>query len=60
MRGVALSSEALLRNPIVGIIGCCARATTGHAAALPSPAMNSLRRIRDLPRGRKSPVETGL
>ena len=24
---------------------CCARATTGHAAALPSPAMNSRRRI---------------
>jgi hypothetical protein len=30
--------------------GCCARATTGHAVALPSPAMNSRRRIRDLPR----------
>jgi hypothetical protein len=29
--------------------GCCALATTGHAAA-PSPAMNSRRRIRDLPR----------
>jgi hypothetical protein len=28
--------------------GCCARATTGHAAALPTPAMNSRRRIRDL------------
>jgi hypothetical protein len=24
---------------------CCARATNGHAAALPSPAMNSRRRI---------------
>src|SRR6516164_6826951 len=24
---------------------CCARATTGHTAALPSPAMNSRRRI---------------
>jgi hypothetical protein len=24
---------------------CCARATTGHAATLPSPAMNSRRRI---------------
>jgi hypothetical protein len=30
--------------------GCCAHATTGHAAAPPSPAMNSRRRIRDLPR----------
>jgi hypothetical protein len=28
--------------------GCCARATSGHAAALPIPAMNSRRRIRDL------------
>jgi hypothetical protein len=26
--------------------GCCARTTTGHAAALLSPAMNSRRRIR--------------
>jgi hypothetical protein len=31
---------------------CCARATAGHAAVLPSPAMNSRRRIRDLPRDR--------
>jgi hypothetical protein len=29
---------------------CCARAKVGHAAALPSPEMNSRRRIRDLPR----------
>ena len=29
---------------------CCARAVTSHAAALPSPAMNSRRRIGDLPR----------
>ena len=28
--------------------GCCARAASGQAAALPSPAMNSRRRIRDL------------
>jgi len=26
------------------------RTTTGHAAALTSPALNSRRRIRDLPR----------
>jgi hypothetical protein len=32
-------------DPITGIAGCCARATTGHAAALPSAAMNSRRRI---------------
>jgi hypothetical protein len=35
----------LLRNPITGIAGCCARAASGHAAALPSPAINSRRRI---------------
>ena len=29
--------------------GCCARAAIGHTAALPSPAINSLRRIRDPP-----------
>jgi hypothetical protein len=34
-------------KPITGTVDCCARATTGHAAALPSPAMNSLRRILD-------------
>jgi hypothetical protein len=28
-----------------GIVGCWACATTGHAAALPSPTMNSRRRI---------------
>jgi hypothetical protein len=33
---------------------CCARAASGHATALPSPAMNSLRRIRDLPPDRGS------
>jgi hypothetical protein len=36
-----------LRNPITGIVGCCARAATGHAAATPVPksVMNSRRRI---------------
>jgi len=34
------------QDPITGIAGCCARAASGHAAAvLPSPAMNSRRRI---------------
>jgi hypothetical protein len=44
------SKEAPLRIPITGTAGCCARATTGHAAAPPIPAMNSRRRIHDLPR----------
>ena len=35
---------------MTGIAGCCARAASGQAAALPSPAMNSRRRICDLPR----------
>ena len=34
----------LLRNPITGIAGCCARATSGPAiAAPPSSVMNSRR-----------------
>jgi hypothetical protein len=35
------------------------RATTGHAAALPSPAMNCRRRIRDLPRLDRQPIAVG-
>ena len=34
----------MLRNPITGIAGCCARAASGHAAAAPpSSVMNSRR-----------------
>jgi hypothetical protein len=29
------SGEVLLRNPITGITGCCARAASGHVAAAP-------------------------
>jgi hypothetical protein len=36
------------RYPITGNDFSCARATTGHAAVLPSPAMNSRRRINHL------------
>jgi hypothetical protein len=43
-----LIRRRLLRNPISGDAGCCARAASGHAAAPPSPAMNSLRRIHPL------------
>ena len=35
-----LPSDTLLRNPITGIAGCCARAASGHAAAPPSSPMN--------------------
>jgi hypothetical protein len=37
------------RPALTGISFCCACATSGHAAALPSPVMNSRRRIRHLP-----------
>jgi len=30
------------RTPITGSAGCCARTASGHAAALPSPAMRDL------------------
>jgi hypothetical protein len=32
-------------STITGIAGCCARTASGHTAALPSPAMSSLRLI---------------
>jgi hypothetical protein len=40
----------VLRNPITGMAGCCARACSGHAAAAagpPSKMMNSRRRMPD-------------
>jgi hypothetical protein len=40
--------------------GCCAREVSGHAAALPSPAMNSRRRVCDLPRCSGSLSRSGL
>jgi hypothetical protein len=44
---------------MTGIVGCCALAAIGHVAALPSPAMNSLRRISDLPRLHRQPIAAG-
>jgi hypothetical protein len=32
-----VEADALCRNPITGIAGCCARAASGHAAAPPAP-----------------------
>jgi len=46
---VSCSEKSPWRNPITGTAACCARAANGHAAALPSPAMNCRRRIRHLP-----------
>src|SRR5262245_55694644 len=43
------SSDVLLRNPITGIVGCCARAASGHAAAAPpSSVMNSRRLMSNM------------
>jgi hypothetical protein len=39
------SADALLRNPTTGIAGCCARATTGHAAAPPSDELSPFHSI---------------
>ena len=40
------ANDAPLSSPTSGIFGCCARAASGQAAAvLPSPAINSRRRI---------------
>src|SRR6516225_181330 len=51
-----VSSEPLLRYPITGTDDPCARAANGHAAALPSPAMNSRRRIYEPPRRFNEPI----
>jgi hypothetical protein len=48
IRSAQPSFEMPLRSPITGITACCARTTSGNAAALPSPAINSRRRIGDL------------
>src|SRR5262245_59397253 len=37
--------EPLLRNPITGITGCCARAASGHAAAAPPRSRMNSRRL---------------
>jgi hypothetical protein len=42
----AIGPDWALSQPITGTADCCARATTGHTAALRSPAMNVRRFIR--------------
>jgi hypothetical protein len=52
-----LNLSGMPRNPMVGTLAaCCARAITDHAAALPSPAMNSRRRISGLQRFEGKPI----
>jgi hypothetical protein len=48
---VSVSNRPGNSTPTTGIAACCARLTTGHAAALPSPAMN-VRRFIESPRRR--------
>ena len=38
-------SELLFRNPITGIAGCCARAASGHANAVPQTKAMKSRRL---------------
>src|SRR6516162_8130202 len=38
------SAGRLLRKPVIGIAGCCARAASGHAAAAPPSAASKSRR----------------
>src|SRR6266852_113820 len=48
--GVDTASDVLRRNPITGIVGRCACATSGHDAADPAiPVMKSRRRIGPFP-----------
>ena len=40
-----LFGDRVLRNPITGIAGCCARAASGHAAAAPPKSVMNSRRL---------------
>src|SRR5262249_61867092 len=46
---------ALPRSPITGIVGCCARAPSGHVAAAPPSSVMNARRLTRSPR-RQAPV----
>ena len=45
MLRAAVATESGDMTPTNGVAGCCPRAASGHAAAPPSPAMNSRRLI---------------
>ena len=45
IRFVVTGDDELLRNPITGSAGCCARAARGHVAAPPMSVMNWRRLI---------------
>jgi len=42
--GAYPSGDAPCRNPITGIVGCCARAASGHAAPAPPSVAKNFRR----------------
>jgi hypothetical protein len=46
-------------TPITGIADYCARAASGHAAAIPSPAMNSRRLLNNLVGGSQQRFRDG-
>ena len=46
-------SDVLRRNPITGIVGCCARAANGQAAAVPPISVMNSRRFMSDPKLRK-------
>src|SRR5262245_47867095 len=48
------SGDALLRNPITGIVACCARAASGHATAAPPSSVMNSRRLMGFPEGQGS------
>jgi hypothetical protein len=39
-----VSGDLVSRNPITGVAGCCARATSGHVAAAPPSVAKNFRR----------------
>jgi len=57
-RPAVMSGDLGSRNPITGIGGCCARAASGQAAALPMSEMNARRFIRS-PRRRAPALMAG-
>ena len=48
-KACSVAGDELLRNPITGIGGCCARAASGHAAAPPATPLMKSRRLMQPP-----------
>ena len=55
------SGDWLLRKPIKGFAGCCARAASGHAAAAPpSSVMNSRRGAHSITSSARASSDSGM